>query len=134
MCKLLTFWAWFCVCYWLFVILRSMRQAFYLCLADSRFDLLWSNCECDSSRGDHVWTQTSQTNNMAQPKANKCHSSTSHLSPFNCCLSVVVFCSLKKGDFPQICMLCFARICSAIFNLLCVWIPNDRTRPSHLTV
>ena len=33
---------------------------------------------------------TGQENNRAQPKAGKCPSSTSHFSPFNCRLSVVL--------------------------------------------
>ena len=33
---------------------------------------------------------TGHENNIAQPKAVKCPGSTSHFSPFNCCLSVVL--------------------------------------------
>ena len=35
--------------------------------------------------------------NIAQPKADKCPSFTSHFSPFNCCLSVVSFVACKRG-------------------------------------
>ena len=36
---------------------------------------------------------------IAQPKADKCPSSASHLPPFICCLSVVLY--LDKGDYPE---------------------------------
>ena len=40
---------------------------------------------------------TGHENNKAQPKADKCPSSTSHFPPFNCCLSVILY--LNKGDY-----------------------------------
>ena len=36
------------------------------------------------------YTDTGHKSNIAQPKAHKYLSSTSHVSPFNCCLSVVL--------------------------------------------
>ena len=37
-----------------------------------------------------ILSSTGHENNLAQSKADKCPSSTSHFSPFNCCLSVVL--------------------------------------------
>ena len=38
----------------------------------------------------NILPNTGHENNTAQPKADKCPSSTSHFSPFSCCLSVVL--------------------------------------------
>jgi len=73
--------------------------------------------------------QTGHQNNItktAQPEIQKYP--TSHFSPFNCCL----FCSLKKGLTPKMCMLfCHNKYLFVVvvvvvvvflfFNLLCVW-------------
>ena len=38
----------------------------------------------------NILPSTGHKNSIAQPKANKCPSSTSHFSLFNCCLSLVL--------------------------------------------
>ena len=40
--------------------------------------------------GRNILPSTGHENNIAQTKPDKCPSSTSHSSPFNCCLSVVL--------------------------------------------
>ena len=65
----------------------------------------------------NILTSAGHKNNIAQAKADKHPSSTSHFSPFNCSLSVV----LLKGIILKIHMLCFVLINSILFNLLCVW-------------
>ena len=44
-----------------------------------------------------IFPSTRQENNLAQPKADKCFSSTSHFPPFHCCLSVLLY--LNKGHY-----------------------------------
>ena len=61
---------------------------------------------------------TGHENSVAQPKADKRLSSTSHFSLFNNVLGL--FCSLTKGITPKICMFCFVLINSILLNLLCV--------------
>ena len=72
-----------------------------------------------------------QHNKIAQPKADKCP--TSHFSPFNCCLSVVL--QLETGDHPEnshgvFLLLLFLKYIYmfkknsfvVVVDLLCVWI------------
>ena len=61
---------------------------------------------------------TGHENNIAEPKADKHLSSTSHFSLFNNVLGL--FCSLTKGITPNICMFYFVLINNLLFNLLCV--------------
>ena len=48
---------------------------------------------------DYVMCVCGHENSVAHPKADKCPSSTSLFSPFNCCLGVVLW--LEKGDYPE---------------------------------
>ena len=67
---------------------------------------------------------TAYENNIAQPKADKCPSSTSHFHR----LTVVQasFCSLIKGITPKIRMFYLVLINRVLFNHLCVWILIER--------
>ena len=48
-----------------------------------------------------------------------------HLIFHSLTVAQVLFCSLKKGITPKICMVCFVLVNSLLFNLLCVWIKHS---------
>ena len=59
-------------------------------------------------------SNTRHENSIAQPK----QMSILHLICYRSTVVQVLFCSLKKGNYPEMCMLCFALINTILVNLL----------------
>ena len=68
----------------------------------------------------HNLPSSGHKNSIAQPKTDKCLSSTYYVPPFNCCLGVIL--QLDKGGYPRNSHVVFSpnkQRCS-FFNLLCL--------------
>ena len=96
---------------------RNKKASFAVCLAFTSAPLTWIETY-KGLNSPKNWTPK-QHNKTAQPKADKYP--TYHYSPFNFCLSLVLY--LEKWAYPDknSHVVFFVIINSVLLNLLCVW-------------